>query len=329
VNHSDVQRYMPDYLEGELALDRRALFDAHLDECADCAGEVAGFRATIAALRRLPEPETPTDLTTNVMRRIRLGEGRTSVLDRVRDFGSELFAPRILAPVSAALLAAGVILGTGDLRDHVETLRSGIVGASEPMVVSLRAPDPMRQRGFDVRTVNEPGASTGGPGMHMASTDGNFAAPRTQGQELIALSQLMDERTSIRTRFNDWPAVRPAPTVSVALNPVGPVVERSTSSLLTEPMIDPGQRWPSADEWLVHVQQKPSEFADLMALRTLAEQEHWVDRLAHRALERGELDEVVAALRASGNERARILADDFAAVGIPTSSARFTAPRRD
>lgn len=328
MNHSDVQRYMPDYLEGELALDRRALFDAHLDECTDCAREVAGFRSTIAALRGLPEPEPPTDLTTNVMRRIRLGEGRASLLDRVRDIGSELFAPRILAPVSAALLAAGVILGTGDLRDHVETVRRGIIGPGESAVASIPGSDPMRQRGIDLRPVDEAGSYPGGSEGLVASTGGNFAAPRTQGQELIALSQLMDERTSIRTRFNDWPAVRPAPTVSVALNPVGPVVERSTSSLLAEPMIDPVQRWPSADEWLVHVQRKPSEFADLMAMRTLAEQEHWVDRLAHRALERGELDEVVAALRTSGNERARLLADDFAAVGLP-NSARFTVPRRD
>ena len=35
MNHSDIQARMADYLDGELNLDKRALFDGHLDHCED------------------------------------------------------------------------------------------------------------------------------------------------------------------------------------------------------------------------------------------------------------------------------------------------------
>ncbi len=314
MNHSDIQHYMPDYLEGDLALDRRALVDAHLDECPDCARDIAGFRSTIAALRGLPDPVAPTDLTANVMRRVRMGEGRTSLLDRIRVIAAGFLAPRILAPASAALLAAGLILGTGDLRNQLDAIRDDFVGGPVPSSDTVRDVELAGQNVSDVRSTLEVESSNGGSVVDSGFLPGGSVGPTTQGQELIALSQSMDERSGIRTRFNDWPAARPASTVAVALNPVGPVVERSTSSFLPGPLVDAGQRWPSADEWLVHLRQRPAEFADLMALRTLAEQEHWIDRLAHRALSRGELDEIVTVLRSSGSERARILAEDFAAV---------------
>lgn len=315
MNHSDIQRHMPDYLEGDLDLNRRALVDAHLDECADCAREVAGFRSTIEALRRLPEPVVPGDLASNVMRRIRMGEGRMSLLDRIREIGAGLFAPRILAPASMVLLAAGLILGTGDLRDRLG-------GIGDGLVVWPATIDGVELTAQDVAAL--PPARPEAPAVHVAS------APATQGQELFALSQLMDERSAIRTRFNDWPVLHPASVTSVALNPVGPVVERSMSTFLPDPVIGAGQRWPSADQWLVHVQQRPTEFAELMALRTLAEQEHWIDSLARRALAKGELDEIVMALRSSGNERARILAEDFASISSSSGSGqRPTVDSRD
>lgn len=317
MNHSDIQRHMPDYLEGDLDLERRALVDAHLDECVDCAREVAGFRSTIEALRRLPEPVVPADLAANVMRRIRMGEGRTSLVDRIRAFGSELFAPRILAPASMALLAAGLILGTGDLRFGLDQIGDGLaLGPATITGIAPAAHDVPAQ--VSVRPERTPVFVTS-------------SAPSTQGQELLALSQLMDERSAIRSRFNDWPVLQPASVSHVALNPVGPVVERSTSRFLPDPVMGAGQRWPSADEWLVQVQQRPSEFADLMALRTLAEQEHWIDSLARRALAKGELDEIVLALRSSGSERARILAEDFASISSSSSGSelRPTNDRRD
>ena len=67
MNHSDIQSRMANYLEGELALGDRALFDGHLDSCESCSGELSEMRATINLLRRLPTPEPPaTGLNTVV-----------------------------------------------------------------------------------------------------------------------------------------------------------------------------------------------------------------------------------------------------------------------
>ena len=59
MNHSDIQGRMADYLEGELSLGNRALFDAHLDGCGDCSRDLSAMRETIGLLRSLPAPEPP------------------------------------------------------------------------------------------------------------------------------------------------------------------------------------------------------------------------------------------------------------------------------
>lgn len=52
-----------DYLEGALAPDARAAFEAHLGECPACADYVAQFRHTIGALAALADaaPARPSD----------------------------------------------------------------------------------------------------------------------------------------------------------------------------------------------------------------------------------------------------------------------------
>ena len=59
MNHAVVTEHLADYLEGDLALDLRALVDAHLDGCPECALEVREMQQTIRLLRALPEPEPP------------------------------------------------------------------------------------------------------------------------------------------------------------------------------------------------------------------------------------------------------------------------------
>ena len=67
---------MADYLEGDLHLTKRALFDAHLAACDSCTREFDELRRTVALLRDLPMPEPPPFLAGKVMARIRQGEGR-------------------------------------------------------------------------------------------------------------------------------------------------------------------------------------------------------------------------------------------------------------
>ncbi|MBY0399783.1 zf-HC2 domain-containing protein, partial [Myxococcota bacterium] len=68
MNHAVLTEYLADYLEGDLALDKRALVDAHLDTCASCAQEVREMQQTIRLLRALPQPEVPPMIAANVMR---------------------------------------------------------------------------------------------------------------------------------------------------------------------------------------------------------------------------------------------------------------------
>ena len=109
---------MADYLEGDLPLGKRALFDAHLAQCPDCSSELAEMRGTIALLRRLPTPEPPADLTDNVMRRIAAGEGKPGLLDHLErwigDLRSLLVAPNFAVPASALAAGLAVVFVTAD-----------------------------------------------------------------------------------------------------------------------------------------------------------------------------------------------------------------------
>ena len=59
---------LPDYLDGELDLDRRSLVDKHLEVCDACSQELSELRHAVFLLRRLPTPETPPMLVEKVVR---------------------------------------------------------------------------------------------------------------------------------------------------------------------------------------------------------------------------------------------------------------------
>jgi hypothetical protein len=106
---------MARYLDGDLSLDVRALFDAHLDQCVDCSQELSEMRDTIRLLRGLPSEEPPANFVSDVMARITEGEGQPSLWNRVADQLSEVLTPRFAVPISA--VAAGLTLAvmSGDL----------------------------------------------------------------------------------------------------------------------------------------------------------------------------------------------------------------------
>jgi hypothetical protein len=131
MNHSDIQARMADYLDGELSLDFRALFDAHLDQCDACSGELSDMRDTIRLLRTLPNPEPPADLVSDVMRRIVEGEGQSGWFGSALDWLSHYLVPRIAIPVTAVAAALTLTVITGDL--NLDTL-------------NFSRPTPSRQR---------------------------------------------------------------------------------------------------------------------------------------------------------------------------------------
>jgi hypothetical protein len=58
------------YLDGELSPRNRTLVESHLHECATCAAELEGLKATSALIRDLPEAELPDDFHAILKRRV-------------------------------------------------------------------------------------------------------------------------------------------------------------------------------------------------------------------------------------------------------------------
>lgn len=129
MNHADVKSCLADYLEGDLSLDRRARVDAHLDACADCAGEVDQMRRMIRLLRLLPEPETPPMIAANVMRRIRAGESRPGLVTRFMHAVGGILEPGFVLPAAAIASAALVLVVWQDPASVRASFRPGALGS--------------------------------------------------------------------------------------------------------------------------------------------------------------------------------------------------------
>lgn len=116
MNHPEVRRRMGEYLQGDLSLAQRALFDAHLDGCQECEADLRALRETVQLLRDLPTPEVPPHLADRVVARIADGEGRARWWDVPLAFWDWIDPARYLPPLAgAALTAAVVIVGVRDL----------------------------------------------------------------------------------------------------------------------------------------------------------------------------------------------------------------------
>ena len=328
MNHADVRAKLADYLEGHLELTDRALLDAHLDACPECAADVAEMRATIAVLRGLPEPEVPGDFSANVMRRIRAGEGTPGFFDRVSNFFDDLLSPKVLAPASAALLSAGFVfwgqqVGLLDVGGATTTAQP----AAQAEVAQASADRPARKAAADedLQLVGfgapaEAGrAAAGAPNPVFRVTISLEAAPPP-----YQLDPSM--RTApVPFRYDGFEPTPPQ-SIAVASNARSSAAEASLDAMHRQRVAADDGRFGiaaedvreaprSRDDWLAILESNPSEFAQQLSQLTLAEQEIWVDRLARHAAEQGSLDRVVERLRAAGGPMGAVLADDFAAVG--------------
>jgi hypothetical protein len=307
LKHADVQKRMADYLEGDLALERRAVFDAHLDSCTECRAEVEELRAIPKLLRTLPDEEPPPMLAADVMRRIRLGEATPTPGDRIRAFLSELASPGIAIP-TGAMLAAFVLAAT-----------SGRFGLpmSAPRVAELSsanrlAPIPpeateLARRVFGVETdgISRTGVLGETHGSQLARRGG--AVPTVRPPTYIV--------------------VQPASTGGSGADARQRVRIVTQRSALAPRFADSGQGSPSSvDDWLVVVQQQPAEFARRQASLSLAEREHWVRVLARRAAETNAAEAVMEALEQRGGPEAVTFARAFAAEARLPSS-QLATPR--
>ncbi len=148
MNHQEVRRRMGGYLQGDLALEQRALLDAHLDGCASCAEELRALRTTVQLLRELPTPDVPSHLADRVVARIQDGEGRARWWDGLGAFWNAIDPARYLPPLAAAAMtSAVVIVGVRDLGWEIPGLhappeRKAVAAAEEAPVAPARPAAP-------------------------------------------------------------------------------------------------------------------------------------------------------------------------------------------
>lgn len=230
MNHAVVTEYLADYLEGDLALDKRALVDAHLDLCGECAQEVAEMQQTIRLLRALPEPEVPPMIAANVMRRIRAGEADPSFFERVQRALGQVLDPSFVLPAAglaaAALVVAvvqsgGSILpsfgGRGEPEAAVGVVRPGpVVASPEPTAraeeVAVEPVAEVPERSFGASAVRDLAAA---PVPDSAAVDGLEAA-----REVPASDSTAGFPDDAGQRVAEEPA-RPVPSEEAWEEPVG------------------------------------------------------------------------------------------------------------
>ena len=329
MNHSDVQDHMADYLEGHLPLEKRALFDAHLDDCPNCFDEIRAVQQTITLMRSLPEPEVPDGFAESVMGLIREREERASWIESLREALKLLVSPRVLVPASIAMIALGIIGGTRQVQDAllIPGPSPQFVGQTQPTESSRLAGIPAPGTSFDPAPANRVLRK---PTLQIrfqsdpvwANLPGPIRIPSDQlaGMAPVFSRQFLRNDGQLGARWVKNGFIQEvSPGQAGVLRVAGPS-HAETQGLNAGRMgfgsptqTLPLERQPSADEWLARLRRNPGEFASLLSGSSLAEQELWIANLTRHAIERGELDEVIAALRESSSEKANLLAQDFAA----------------
>ncbi len=325
MNHADVKKNLADYLEGDLPPATRARVDAHLDDCLECAEEVDAMQQTIRLLRTLPEPETPPMIAANVMRRIRAGETEPSFLARMTRSIGRTFEPTFVLPASAVAVAALVAMF---VQDPSAMSRFMLDPAGPTETASLdskvgvveREPAKTQVASMDLalpfataRSVSPP-ASSSAPSFVAGPT----AERKPAGPEL----RFEFKKSARQVPFRLAPTalarrVAPSPyRASLAEVTLAPGARRVVQPILLDGSATFGRTESAGgedprDAWLVRGLENPAGFAQFLAAKSIAEQELWVSRLAERAMERALLNELVSALRESGDVLAAILSDDF------------------
>jgi hypothetical protein len=368
---------LADYLEGDLALEDRAILDAHLDQCHSCSLEVEEMLQTIRLLHTLPEPEIPPMIAANVMRRIRAGESRLGFFARMQKAVGSILEPTFVLPASAIAVAALVVTVTQGPQmnffgeDEREAARISSNGR-QPAVAAL----PLLASP-SVSTVRLPSGRDSLAGGDFFG--GGDALRRGDAPPNPNASQSVTRRIRIRvdgsgvarlsmSRSSPVTVSAPAPAVTVvsalafssevpeawaaqfsrvmygtpaslAADRMGRTALKASASrlggvsgglrsvALTQTAsrsrifanLDRGDADPR-DAWLALGFEDPVEFARYIAGRNLAEQELWASRLSDRAASRGLMDDLLRALRDSGDSTASWIADDFAAQAANRSS---------
>lgn len=320
MNHAEVKKNLADYLEGDLSLERRALVDAHLDTCEECALEVTELEQTILILRSMPEPETPPMIAANVMRRIRAGETEAGFFERLRRRVTGILEPSFMLPASAVAAAAFVVVV---VQDPSRFALDALTAAPRPAATSaLEARAPLPLTGMSVSRVAGDSRSTVTRAPEPlprfrsrvpAGVTGGVFAGAAPPSFLLDAPQGSFTGGSIDLRNRAVPVAAP---IAPGMLPVRRDMNAGRAFDAVHTGGNTGRRAGGEDPrdaWIGLGLERPADFARFLSGKTLAEQELWVERLADRAESRGLLDELVQALEATPSDVGGVLAADFRA----------------
>jgi anti-sigma factor RsiW len=125
------------YVDRELPGRERSELSSHLEECEDCRRDLLELEATVALLRRMPEPEPPPAFAASVMARVRAGEAEPQGwLARLEGW----LRPAFTVSASAALTGLAVFALARTPAPSGETLVQGPDPAGSEGVALAAAP---------------------------------------------------------------------------------------------------------------------------------------------------------------------------------------------
>lgn len=157
---NDIHSLIAPYALDALDADERARFEAHLESCADCEAELAGFMATATRLGDVPSSAPPADLKARLMAEVsRTPQERPIVTALASRSRLRRTLPR-LAVAAATLVALGGVGAFG-----IEHQRNSDLQASQNTLTQVltasdaRTTETPLKTGGDVRMINS--ASSG------------------------------------------------------------------------------------------------------------------------------------------------------------------------
>jgi anti-sigma factor RsiW len=326
----DVQRQLSDYVDGQLDADAYVVVEAHVEGCVACRREARELEETVRLLRGMPDPEIPPMIAANVMRRIRAGESRPGMFERIRRGILGVLEPSFVLPASAIAMAALVFYSVqappGPRWDTPTIGPTAFAGSSAeweasggraPAAADVRNAQPVDSwRGPRVAAADGvrrlqflpvPVEIVAGPGATVvpfpSSLTGGRGPSPAWGGRLIS-----GERWAGGRLGGAMPVAGPVPSAASFRGTAA-----AGSSGLASRDVEASSGLDVRDQWLAAGLDRPEDFARFLAAKSLAEQELWVERLATRARDRGLLGELIEALNATDEASAHLLAEDFRA----------------
>ncbi|HEX2769531.1 MAG TPA: DUF2275 domain-containing protein, partial [Geobacteraceae bacterium] len=106
MEHAEIRRKLPAYLDNAVATEEKEEIKRHLGRCGSCRGEIADLELTIGYLKSLPEVEPPSWLTAKIMAKVQDETGpRVSLWQRL------FFPLHLKLPVEAVALVFLCVTG--------------------------------------------------------------------------------------------------------------------------------------------------------------------------------------------------------------------------